>query len=194
MDMPGGSETIHDRSTLVPFEWSKGRTPGQGTRRVVDLPAEKQAVLPRQKHLLTWERGIASGRLACGLDDRQRRHREEQTMTQQAAGKDRGRPPRPTAGTFRARLEITNRSGWLTREYRLLLPHGRVRVAYAVGRVHYDVGFDEQRGEVVCTCPAFEADGHCKHRDAVLSLLEGLLQRLGRRVTGFEHESGREVA
>jgi uncharacterized Zn finger protein len=75
-------------------------------------------------------------------------------------------------------LEITNRSGWMTREYRLLLRPGCVRVAYAVGRVYYDLRFDEERASVVCTCPAFEADGHCKHRDAVLALLEGLLQRL----------------
>ena len=87
---------------------------------------------------------------------------------------------RPGAGTFRTRLEITNRSGHLTREYRLLLRPGGVRVAYAVGRVWYDVGFDEERGEAVCNCPAFEADGHCKHRDAVLALLEGLAERLGR--------------
>ncbi len=86
---------------------------------------------------------------------------------------------RPNPATFRARLEITNRSGRVTREYRLLLRPGGVRVAYAVGRVWYDVAFDEERGEVVCTCPAFEADGHCKHRDAVLALLEGLAQRLG---------------
>ena len=41
-------------------------------------------------------------------------------MTQQA-GKERQRAPRRMAGTFRTRLEITNRSGWLTREYRLVL-------------------------------------------------------------------------
>jgi hypothetical protein len=90
---------------------------------------------------------------------------------------------RATAGTFRARLEITNRSGWVTREYRLLLRPDRVRVAYADGRIGYDVRFDQEAGEVVCTCPAFEADGRCKHRDAVLALLEGLALRLGRTVT-----------
>jgi uncharacterized Zn finger protein len=52
-------------------------------------------------------------------------------------------------------------------------------VAYAKGRIHYDVSFDAHRGEVVCTCPAFDADGHCKHRDAVLALLEGMAQRVG---------------
>jgi hypothetical protein len=90
---------------------------------------------------------------------------------------------RPAAGTFQASLEITNRSGWLTREYRLLLLPDRVRVAYAVGRVSYDVCFDPAGGDVVCTCPAFEADGSCKHRDAVLALVEGLAQRLGREGT-----------
>jgi hypothetical protein len=88
----------------------------------------------------------------------------------------------PAAGAFRARLEITNRSGWVTREYRLSLAPGCVRVAYADGRVRYEVGLDPARGEAVCSCPAFEADGHCKHRDALLALLEGLAQRLGRAV------------
>ena len=101
---------------------------------------------------------------------------------EQGRGQARGRGPRPAAGAFRARLEITNRSGWVTREYRLTLPPGCVRVAYAVGRVSYDVRLDPERGEVVCSCPAFEADGHCKHRDALLALLEGLAQRLGRAV------------
>ena len=94
--------------------------------------------------------------------------------------KERGRAP--AAGAFRARLEITNRSGWVTREYRLSLTPGCVRVAYADGRVRYEVGLDPARGEAVCSCPAFESDGHCKHRDALLALLEGLAQRLGRAV------------
>src|SRR5204862_6960062 len=85
---------------------------------------------------------------------------------------------RPAAGTFRTRLEITNRSGWLTREYRLLLLPDRIRIAYAVGRIYYDISVADH-GEVVCTCPAFEADRHCKHRDAVLALLESLARRLG---------------
>jgi hypothetical protein len=104
---------------------------------------------------------------------------EVEAMAEQA-GKERYRASRRTAGTFRTRLEITNRSGWLTREYRLVLRPDGVRVAYAVGRVHYDIRFDAEQGAVVCTCPAFEADGHCKHRDAVLALLDGLAQRLGR--------------
>ena len=41
-------------------------------------------------------------------------------MAERAAGKDRSRVSRPAAGTFRAMLEITNRSGWVTRDYRLL--------------------------------------------------------------------------
>jgi uncharacterized Zn finger protein len=53
-----------------------------------------------------------------------------------------------------------------------------VRVAYAKAHIWYDIHFDSERGEPVCTCPAFEADGHCKHRDAVLALLEGLGQRV----------------
>jgi hypothetical protein len=89
---------------------------------------------------------------------------------------------RQTAGTFRARLEITNRSGWVTREYRLVFLPGCVRVAYTVGRTSYDLAFDPERGDAVCTCPAFEADGDCKHRDAVVALLEGLAGRLGRSV------------
>jgi hypothetical protein len=97
-------------------------------------------------------------------------------------GKGRGRGTRPAAGAFRARLEITNRSGWVTREYRLSLAPGCVRVAYADGRVGYEVRLDAGRGEAVCNCPAFEAEGHCKHRDALLALLEGLAQRLGRAV------------
>jgi hypothetical protein len=100
-------------------------------------------------------------------------------MTQQGKGK----AGRPTAGTFRARLEITNRSGWVTREYRLLLRPDRLRVVYATGRIGYDVRFDGERGEVVCSCPAFEADSSCKHRDAVLALLEGLAERLGKRLS-----------
>jgi hypothetical protein len=84
----------------------------------------------------------------------------------------------PAAGTFRAGLEITNRSGWLTRAYRLLLLPDRVRIAYADGRTSYDVRFDEAVGGVTCTCPAFEADGDCKHRDAVLAPKDGLTQRL----------------
>jgi hypothetical protein len=92
-----------------------------------------------------------------------------------AANKAARRP----AGTFRAGLEITNRSGWLTRSYRLLLLPGRVRVVYADGRFGYDVRFDAASGGVTCSCPAFEADGSCKHRDAVLALMEGLAQRLG---------------
>jgi hypothetical protein len=84
----------------------------------------------------------------------------------------------PPAGTFRAGLEITNRSGWLTRAYRLILLPDRVRVAYADGRTSYDVRFDEAAGGVTCTCPAFEADGGCKHRDAVLALKDALTRRL----------------
>jgi hypothetical protein len=87
---------------------------------------------------------------------------------------------RPSAGTFRTLLEITNRSGWVTREYRLLLRPAGIRVAYANGRMSYDLHFDEERGEVVCSCPAFEAQGDCKHRDAVVALFDGLAQRLGR--------------
>jgi hypothetical protein len=90
---------------------------------------------------------------------------------------------RPPAGTFRAGLEITSRSGWVTRQYRLLLLQDRVRVAYANGRIAYDVRFDDDAGSVTCTCPAFEADGNCKHRDAVLALLDGLVRRLGRATT-----------
>jgi hypothetical protein len=103
-------------------------------------------------------------------------------MTHGVAANGRQQAHRRVASTFRARLEITNRSGHLTREYRLLLPPGRVRVAYAVGRVHYDVRFDPDTGGVVCACPAFEGEGQCKHRDALLALLEGLARRLGRRV------------
>ena len=83
-----------------------------------------------------------------------------------------------SAGTFRAGLEITSRSGWVTRAYRVLLLPGRVRVVYADGRIGYDVRFDEESGGVTCICPAFDADGGCKHRDAVLALMEGLRQRL----------------
>jgi uncharacterized Zn finger protein len=82
---------------------------------------------------------------------------------------------------FRARLEITNRSGWVTREYRLLLEPGCVRLAYVAGQVSYDVRRDEETGNVVCDCPAFEKEGSCKHCDAVLALLEELTQRLGPR-------------
>jgi hypothetical protein len=85
----------------------------------------------------------------------------------------------PAKGTFRTRVEITSRSGWVSREYRLVLLPGGVRVAYAAGRTSYDISFDAGRGEAVCTCPAFEADGRCKHRDAVVALLEGLARRLG---------------
>jgi hypothetical protein len=106
-----------------------------------------------------------------------------------ARGRRRSGPP---AGTFRARLEITNRSGWVTREYRLVLLPDRVRVAYAAARTYYDVRFDPQGREVVCSCPAFEADGHCKHRDAVLALLEGLAQRLGRIVQAQAPDMGSE--
>ena len=103
-------------------------------------------------------------------------------MTEQATAKEQPRAKRRTAATFRATLEITNRSGWVTRRYRLLLLPGRVRVAYAVGRLFYDISRDDN-GEVVCDCPAFEADGHCKHRDTLLALLDGLAQRLGRQIT-----------
>src|SRR5262245_17076596 len=89
---------------------------------------------------------------------------------------------RPAAGTFRTRLEITNRSGWVTREYRLLLQPGRLRIEYASGRIGYNLHFDPEAGDIVCTCPAFEADGECKHKDAALALLEGLAKRLGRAV------------
>lgn len=89
------------------------------------------------------------------------------------------RAPRPTRATFKAGLEITSRSGWVTRDYRLRFEPGQVRVAYANGRVSYTVRFDEGRGEAVCSCPAFEAEGHCKHRDALAALLEGLVERLG---------------
>jgi hypothetical protein len=113
-------------------------------------------------------------------------------MAQRGAGG--GRLARPAAGTFRTRLEITNRSGWVTREYRLLLlPAGGVRIAYAAGRVSYDLHFDPQHGDAACTCPAFDADGHCKHLDAVLALLEGLAQRLGRTVTGPQQPVGRSA-
>lgn len=87
---------------------------------------------------------------------------------------------RPAPGTFRTLLEITNRSGWVTREYRLVLEEGCIRIAYASGRWSYEVRHDADRGEPVCSCPAFAADGHCKHRDAVLALFTGLAQRLGR--------------
>jgi hypothetical protein len=87
-------------------------------------------------------------------------------------------PKRPTPGSFRAGMEITSRSGSITRAYRLLLLPGCVRIAYARGRVYYDLRCDEA-GTVTCTCPAFEEDGHCKHRDAVLALVEGLTRRLG---------------
>src|SRR3954463_9250122 len=89
---------------------------------------------------------------------------------------------RPAAGTFRALLEITNRSGWVTRDYRLVLRPDGVRITYADGHVWYDVRHDPQRDQVVCTCPGFEADGFCKHRDALLALLDALAERLGRRV------------
>jgi uncharacterized Zn finger protein len=92
------------------------------------------------------------------------------------------REDKPAKGTFRARLEVTSRSGWVTREYRLLLRPGRITVAYADGGMSYDVAFDPALGEATCTCPAFDADGHCKHLDALLALLEGLAGRLGRRV------------
>lgn len=85
-----------------------------------------------------------------------------------------GKPP----GSFRAGIEITSRSGYVTRGYRLILLPDRVRIAYAVGRVYYDLRCDAT-GEVTCTCPAFDDVGHCKHRDAVVALLEGLGQRLG---------------
>jgi hypothetical protein len=88
----------------------------------------------------------------------------------------------PAAGTFRTRLEITNRSGRVTRDYRLLLLRDRVCIAYADGWCSYDVRFVPEVGEVVCTCPAFEDDGCCKHQGAVLALLEGLAERLGRAV------------
>jgi uncharacterized Zn finger protein len=81
-------------------------------------------------------------------------------------------------------LEITNRSGWLTRAYRLLLLPDRVRVAYADGRFAYDLRFDAGAGGATCTCPAFEADGACKHLDAVLALLGGLAERLGPQTEG----------
>jgi hypothetical protein len=113
-------------------------------------------------------------------------------MASQQEGHSR-RPARATAGTFRAGLEITSRSGSVTRSYRLLLPPGRVRVAYTDGRAGYDVRFDAEIGDVTCTCPAFEADGNCKHRDAVLALLEGLAQRLGRGApsVGIDEAGGR---
>jgi hypothetical protein len=89
------------------------------------------------------------------------------------------RPARPTPGTCRAGLEITSRSGWVTRAYRLLLLPDRVRVAYADGRFSYDLRFDAGREGVTCTCPAFAADGDCKHLGSVLALLRGLADRLG---------------
>jgi hypothetical protein len=111
-------------------------------------------------------------------------------MTERAAGQRRG-PARPSAGTFRARLEITNRSGWVTREYRLFLRPGYVRLVYANGKVSYILRFDDESGVVACNCPGFEAEGSCKHRDAVVALFEGLAQRLG----GASHPStSRETA
>jgi hypothetical protein len=89
-----------------------------------------------------------------------------------------GRKGKPTPGTCRVGLEITNRSGWLTRAYKLSLLPGRVRVAYADGRTSYDLRFDDETGGPTCTCPAFEADGGCKHLDAVVALMEGLTRRL----------------
>src|SRR5271155_1062586 len=100
------------------------------------------------------------------------RLREVAAMTERA-GQGRARP---AAGTFRAALEITNRSGHVTREYRLRFLPDRVRIAYAAGRISYDIRFDEERGEVVCTCPAFEGEGCCKHCEAMLALLDGLTQ------------------
>lgn len=85
-----------------------------------------------------------------------------------------------TPGTCRARLEITNRSGWLTRQYRLIFHPDHLRLAYLKGRVQYTLRFDEQSQNVCCSCPAFEADGSCKHKDSLLALLEGLARRLGR--------------
>src|SRR5688500_8568651 len=97
----------------------------------------------------------------------------------QPTGQPYIQPTRPAAGTFRAGVEITNRSGWVTREYRLLLRPGYIRIAYAVGRMYYDIKFDPEAGKVTCTCPAFAADGHCKHRETVLTLVGELASRLG---------------
>jgi hypothetical protein len=104
----------------------------------------------------------------------------------------------PAAGTFRTGLEITNRSGWLTRSYRLLLLPDCVRIAYADGRTTYDVRHDEECGGVTCTCPAFAADGDCKHRDTILALMDGLMRRLDRGSAAHAHArygsgSGREI-
>ena len=93
---------------------------------------------------------------------------------------------RPAAGTFTTQLRITNRSGHLTRDYRLALCPGCVRISHADGPTSYDLYFYEAFGDAVCTCPAFEADSECKHRAALLALLEGLAERLGRRVTRAE--------
>jgi hypothetical protein len=157
---------------MTRFQGACGRRAGVPARFGLEPLSIRPRVVPRDnaEPLLTWEHRLVSGTLPLV-----RNHRE-----QSEADLMRQTVQRPNPGTFRARLEITNRSGHLTREYRLLLRPGGVRVAYAVGRVWYDVGFDAERGEVVCTCPAFEADGHCKHRDAVLALLDGLAHRLGR--------------
>jgi hypothetical protein len=88
-----------------------------------------------------------------------------------------GKQVRPPAGTFRAKLEITNRSGWVTREYRLLFRPDSIRVVYTNSRVSYTIRREES-GDVVCNCPSFDPETGCKHRDAVMTLLEGLEQRL----------------
>jgi uncharacterized Zn finger protein len=85
---------------------------------------------------------------------------------------------RPPAGSFKVGMEITNRSGSITRAYRLLLLPGRVRIAYASGQVYYELRCDAETGAVTCTCPAFAEEGECKHRDAVVALMDGLSQRL----------------
>jgi hypothetical protein len=91
-------------------------------------------------------------------------------------------------------MEITNRSGYVTRDYRLTFLPDRVRISHVEGRMSYDVFFDEEREMVVCTCPAFETDGCCKHRDSLLSLMEKLNQRLGSSSGQELREEAREAA